>query len=69
MKEKIEQLIAQHKIYKEEVFTLLQELSLYDYDKLDMYEAEALETRRSFLEEELSLRSSFISDLEGLLSV
>ena len=69
MKEQIQELIAQHKTYKEEVFNLLQELSLYDYDKLDMYEAEALETRRSFLSEELNLRSSFISDLEGLISV
>jgi len=69
MKEKIQELIAQHKIYKEEVHILLQELSLYDYDKLDMYEVEALELRRSFLTEELSLRNSFISDLEGILSV
>ncbi len=67
MKEKIEHLIAEHKNYKEEIFYMLQELSLYDYDKLDMYEVEALEVRRSCLSDELSLRSSFISDLEGLL--
>lgn len=69
MKQKIEQLIQQHKEMAQEVFYMIQELSLYDLDKLDLYEIESLELHKIALESEHSLRLYFISDLENLLSV
>jgi hypothetical protein len=69
MKEKIEELITQHKLAKDECFEQLQELSKLSDTKVTKIEKEMLKASIFFLEQELSLRKSIISDLESILSV
>jgi hypothetical protein len=67
MKEEIENLIAQHRLLKQEVFEELSELSKINDSKISEEEKEALRTSLFCLSNELSVRNSLISDLENLL--
>ena len=67
MKTEIEQLIQEHIIAKQEVFSLLEELSKLSDSKLSKKDKEALECQKIILENENSLRLSFISELELLI--
>ncbi len=67
MKEKIENLIQQHKEAKQEVFNLLEELNQVNTTKLDYKENDTLREHKIKLEEELYMRNVMISDLENLL--
>jgi hypothetical protein len=69
MKDKIQELITQHKLSKQECFEQLQELSKLSHTKITKIEKEMLKASIFFLEQELSLRKSVISDLESVLSV
>ena len=63
----IQQLIDHHKSSKQEVYMMLEELSQIDEDKISYQEYNALNDLKVKYEEEMSLRSSFITDLEDLL--
>lgn len=67
MREQIEKLIAEETLYRLECFEMLQELNSIDTTKLST--KEKLDLRESIIrnEEEVSLRLSFISELEKLL--
>lgn len=69
MKQKIEQLIQHHKLAKQECFELLQELYKLKDSDLSKAEKDGLEIAINRNENEIYLRSVFISDLEDLLSV
>lgn len=67
MKEKIKGLIAQQKLRKDEVKSLLEELFQIDDNKLSDKDKEQLENSKQVLEVERNLRLSFIFELEDLL--
>ena len=67
MKGKIEQLIQQHRLAKDEVNNLLEELNQIDSSKLSYQEVDSLEVSKVKLLEEIYLRSVFVTDLESLL--
>lgn len=62
----LQQLITEHKTYRDEVFEALQELSKQNCKKLSKDEREYLKWNEFKFQLELSLRNSFISDLESL---
>lgn len=66
MREQIENLIGEQKLFRLECFEMLQELNSIDTTKLST--KEKLELRESIIrnEEELSLRLGFINELEKL---
>lgn len=67
MKQKIQELIQQQKIAKQECFSLLEELSQIEDSKLDYKELDALKESKIRLEAEYEVRCSVLSDLENLL--
>jgi hypothetical protein len=67
MKEQIENLIAQYRESKQEVYSLLEELNQVNTTKLDYKENDSLREHKIKLEEELYMRNVMISDLENLL--
>jgi hypothetical protein len=67
MKDKIEKLIAEHKILKQEVWHQLEELSNMGSDRLSQTEKEAAEQLKSCYRIEYELRLNFITNLEDLL--
>jgi predicted XRE-type DNA-binding protein len=69
MKEEIENLIAQHKLLRQEVFEELSELSKINDSKISKEEKEALNTTIAIRDMEYHLRGSFISELEILIGV
>ncbi len=68
MKTQIQELLNQHKLRKDECFDLLEGLSGIDGYSLLNKDREALETSIIELSKELELRTSFIFELENLLS-
>ncbi len=67
MKEKIQELIKHQTDSRNEVRSLLEELSQIDVDKISYQEFNSLNELKVKYEEEMNLRSSFITDLENLL--
>lgn len=67
MKEKIENLIRQYKEAKQEVWSLLEELSQIDVTKLDHKENDSLRESKIRFEEEYAWRGVFINSLKDLL--
>jgi len=67
MREKIEELIKELKLRKQEVFEESNELSQINKQKLCEDEKRILEDRLLLLEQEYSLRNSFICELHDLL--
>jgi len=67
MKQQIENLIAEQKLYKLEVFEQANELLKINKEKLSEEEKRLLEDSILVLENEISIRNSIISDLEKLL--
>jgi hypothetical protein len=68
MKDKIEKLIVEHKILKQEVWHQLEELNSTDANKLPQIEKDAFEHCKNYYETEYSVRLSFITDLENLIT-
>lgn len=64
---KLEKLIAEHKLAKEETWEQLNELSKIDTTKFSDKEKKDIEVSVLELQQELSLRGCFISDLQNLL--
>jgi len=64
---KLEKLIAEHKLAKEETWEQLNELSKIDTTKFSDKEKKDIEVSVLELQQELSLRNCFISDLQDLL--
>lgn len=69
MKQEIENLIAQHKLYRQEIFEELSELSKINDSKISEEEKEALNTTIAIRDIEYHLRGIFISELEILIGV
>lgn len=67
MKHKIQELINHHKIAKQEVEFLLEELNQIDGSKLSYIEIDSLEMSKLKYLDELYFRQLFIQDLENLL--
>lgn len=67
MNNKLQELIATHRILAGEVFHALNELNQMDLDKFSDREAKDMRDSINDLENELSLRRGFISDLETLI--
>ena len=67
MKQKIKELIQEHKERKQECFEQLQELSKLSGTKISKEEKEVLRTSMFYLSQEYDLRSVFVSELEGLI--
>lgn len=67
MKEKIQNLIDQHKLFKQECYAFLEELNKVDVIKLSPKENDVLHDSKLVYNEELRWRSIFISELEDLL--
>ena len=67
MKQKIKELIQQHKERKQECFEQLEELSKLSGTKISKEEKEVLRTSMSYLPQEYDLRSVFVSELESLI--
>jgi len=68
MKQKIEQLIQDHKLARQEALTFLNELTATNTTKMSFEEKELVRKAVIELSVEESLRAVFISELEGLLS-
>lgn len=64
---KLEKLIAEHKLAKEETWEQLNELSKIDTSKFSEKEKKDIEVSVLELQQELSLRNCFLSDLQDLL--
>lgn len=64
---KLEKLIAEHKLAKEETWEQLNELSKIDTTKFSEKEKKDIEVSVQELQQELSLRNCFLSDLNDLL--
>lgn len=64
---RLEKLIAEHKLAKEETWEQLNELSKIDTTKFSDKEKKDIEVSVLELQQELSLRNCFISDLNDLL--
>ena len=67
MKQKIKELIQQHKERKQECFEQLEELSKLSGTKISKEEKEVLRTSMFYLSQEYDLRSIFVSELESLI--
>jgi len=67
MKQKIQQLINQHKEAKKEVFMMLEELNQIDGGELSYQEDDGLESLKMLYQQEYSLRDMMISQLEDIL--
>ena len=67
MKQKIKELIQEHKERKQECFEQLQELSKLSGTKISKEEKEVLKTSMFYLSQEYDLRSVFVSELESLI--
>ena len=67
MKQKIKELIQQHKERKQECFEQLEELSKLSGTKISKEEKEVLRTSMFYLSQEYDLRSVFIYELENLI--
>ncbi len=67
MKQKIKELIQEHKERKQECFEQLQELSKLSGTKISKEEKEVLRTSMFYLSQEYDLRSVFVSELESLI--
>lgn len=67
MKERIQELIKHQTNSRNEVRSLLEELNQIDADKISYQEYNSLNELKVKYEEEMSLRSSFITDLENIL--
>ena len=67
MKQKIKELIQEHKKRKQECFEQLQELSKLSGTKISKEEKEVLKTSMFYLSQEYDLRSVFVSELESLI--
>jgi hypothetical protein len=68
MKDKVEKLIAEHKILKQEVWHQLEELNTAGGNKLSKAEKVALEHLKNCHRIEYGLRLNFITDLENLIN-
>ena len=68
MKEKIEQLIQEHKLARQETLTFLNELTATNITKMSFEEKELVRKAVIELSVESELRLSIISELEDLLS-
>ena len=64
---KLEKIIAEHKLAKEETLEQLNELSKIDTTKFSDKEKKDIEVSVQELQQELSLRLCFLSDLNDLL--
>jgi hypothetical protein len=67
MKEKIEELIAQQRLRKDEVKIILEELSQIDDSKLSQKDRHQLICSKQVLEVEYNTRFSIICELEDIL--
>ena len=67
MKQKIEELIQEHKERKQECFEQLQELAKLSDTKISKEEKEVLRTSMFYLSQEYDLMSVFVSELESLI--
>ena len=67
MKQKIKELIQEHKERKQECFEQLQELSKLSDTKISKEEKEVLRTSMFYISQEYDLRSVFVSELESLI--
>ena len=67
MKQKIKELIQEHKERKQECFEQLQELSKLSDTKISKEEKEVLRTSMFYISQEYDLRSIFVSELESLI--
>lgn len=67
MKEQIKELIHHHKEARQEVFSLLEELSRIDDSKLSHKEKDILIESKIKLSEEYDMRGLFITDLKNLI--
>lgn len=67
MKKELQELLDNHKEYKQEVFSLLEQLNQVELYKLPSEDREALKLAINNAEIELNLRNSFITDLEIVL--
>ena len=67
MKQKIKELIQEHKERKQECFEQLQELSKLSGTKISKEEKEVLKMSMFYLSQEYDLRSVFVSELESLI--
>ena len=67
MKQKIKELIQQHKERKQECFEQLEELSKLSGTKISKEEKEVLRTSMFYLSQEYDLRSVFVSELESFI--
>ena len=68
MKQKIEQLIQDHKLARQEALTFLNELTATNITKMSFEEKELVRKAVIELSVESELRLSIISELEDLLS-
>jgi hypothetical protein len=67
MKNKLQELIKNHKLICEEVSYELNELSQMDRSKFSKIEWKDIELSIDSLQSELSLRNAFVSELQTLL--
>lgn len=67
MKDKIEKLLEEHRVLKQEVWHQLEELNNTNSGELSQTEKEALEQLKNCYRIEYGLRLNFINDLEDLL--
>lgn len=67
MKDKIEKLLEEHRVLKQEVWYMLEELNNIDEGKLSQSEKVALEQAKTDHAIEYGLRLNFITDLENLI--
>ena len=67
MKQKIKELIQEHKERKQECFEQLQELAKLSDTKISKEEKEVLRTSMFYISQEHDLRSIFVSELESLI--